>query len=132
MTIEKAQHIADLKAEGHKICFIGDGINDSVALQKADVSISLHGAATIAQDTAEIVLITPDLCHLPYLVNISNEFSQRMNRSELLNTGSGVACVSGVLLLGMGLGGAIVLYAGGIMVNIGNAMMPLLTHKKDK
>lgn len=132
MPNEKAQHIADLQAEGHKICFIGDGINDSVALQKADVSISLHGAATIAQDTAEIVLITPDLCHLPYLVNISNEFSQRMNRSELLNTGSGVACVSSVLLLGMGLGGAIVLYAGGIMVNIGNAMLPLLTHKKDK
>jgi hypothetical protein len=66
------------------------------------------------------------------LVNISKEFSQGMNRSELLNTGSGVACVSSVLLLGMGLGGAIVLYAGAIMVNIGNAMLPLLTHKKDK
>lgn len=124
----KAQHIKALQEKGHTVCFIGDGINDSVALQKADVSVSLHGAATIAQDTADIVLITPDLLHLPYLLKMSGELHQRMNQSEVLNTVSGVACVSGVLVLGMGLSGAILLYSSGLLANIGNAMIPLLTH----
>lgn len=124
----KAQHIADLQAAGHKVCFIGDGINDSVALQKADVSVSLHGAATIAQDTADIVLMTPDLMHLPDLLKISDDLHKRMNRSEMLNNLSGAACVSGVMVLGMGIGGAILLYSGGLLANIGHAMLPLLTH----
>lgn len=124
----KAKHIEALQAEGHKVCFIGDGINDSVALQKADVSVSLHGAATIAQDTADIILMTPDLLHLPYLIRISGELHQHMNHSEWLNTASGIACVSGVLVLGMGLSGAILLYSGGLLANISNAMVPLLMH----
>ncbi len=128
----KAKHVEDLQAAGHKVCFIGDGINDSVALQKADVSVSLHGAATIAQDTADIVLMTPDLLHLPYLIKMSGELHQRMNNSETLNTVSGVACVSGVLLLGMGLSGAILMYSGGLLANISNAMLPLLTHNDNK
>jgi len=127
---DKARHIETLQAKGHKVCFIGDGINDSIALQTADVSVSLHGAATIAQDTAEIVLMTPDLLHLPYLISLARELHQQMDRSEWMNTASGVACVSGVLLLGMGLSGAIALYCGGLLVNISNAMLPLLTHPK--
>lgn len=125
---DKAKHVERLQNEGHKVCFIGDGINDSVALQKADVSISLHGAATIAQDTADVVLMTPDLLHLPYLIKMSAELQKRMNNSERMNTASGIACVSGILLFGMGISGAIALYAGGLLVNISGAMLPLLEH----
>ena len=39
------------------VCFVGDGINDSIALKKADVSISLRGALTIATDTAHVVFL---------------------------------------------------------------------------
>jgi Cu2+-exporting ATPase len=124
----KAAHIESLQAQGHKVCFIGDGINDSVALQKSDVSVSLHGAATIAQDTADILLMTPDLLHLPYLLKMSTELHQRMNGSEFINNAFGVACVSGVLLLGMGTSGAILLYSGGLLTNLSNSMLPLFTH----
>ncbi len=125
---DKAKHVERLQAKGHKVCFVGDGINDSVALQKADVSISLHGAATIAQDTADIVLMTPDLSHLPYLLSMSRELDQRMTLSEQLNMGSGVVCVSGVLLFGLGASGAMFLYAAGLLTNLGNALLPLLIH----
>lgn len=124
----KANHVESLQAQGHKVCFIGDGINDSVALQKADVSVSLHGAATIAQDTADILLMTPDLMHLPYLLSMSTELHQRMNNSEIINNVFGFACVSGVLLLGMGTSGAILLYSGGLLTNLSNSMLPLLTY----
>lgn len=127
---DKAKHVANLQAEGRKVCFIGDGINDSVALQQADVSISLHGAATIAQDTADIVLMTPNLSHVPYLLSMSTELDQRVTFSEQLNMGSGAVCVSGVLLFGLGASGAIVLYSVGLLTNLGNALLPLLLHPK--
>ena len=127
---DKALHVERLQSTGHKVCFMGDGINDSVALQKADVAISLHGAATIAQDTADIVLMTPNLLHLPYLVTLSRDLHQRMDYSEKLNTISGVTCVSGILLLGMGLSGAILLYSFGLLANLSCAMLPLLKYPR--
>jgi len=127
---DKADIVKQLQEQGRKVCFIGDGINDSVALQSADVAISLHGAATIAQDAAEIVLMTPELSHLPYLISLAKDLDRRMYRSEVLNVASGVACVSGVLLLGMPLGGAIVLFSGGLLLNLSNAMMPLFMQRQ--
>jgi len=125
---DKAKHVEALQAKGHKVCFVGDGINDSVALQKADVSISLHGAATIAQDTADIVLMSPDLSHIPYLLKMSQELTQRMNLSEQLNMGSGIVCVAGVFMLGMGTGGAIALFSTGLLANLTNSILPLWVH----
>lgn len=128
---DKAAHVKALQNQGHTVCFIGDGINDSVALQAADVSVSLHGAATIAKDTAEIVLLNPDLLHLPYLIKMAGKLEQRMRTSEIMNNASGIACVSGILFLGMGIGGAITLFTGGLLVNTSGAMLPLLESKKD-
>jgi len=125
---EKAKHIESLQAQGRKVCFVGDGINDSVALQRADVSISLHGAATIAQDAAEILLMTPDLLHLPRLISMAQELDKSMSRGELMNNCSGIACVGSVFFLGMGLSGAILLYAGGFAISTGNALLPLFKH----
>ncbi len=126
----KAEHIRNLQQQGRKVCFIGDGINDSVALQQADVSVSLHGAATIAQDTADILLMTPDLMHVPQLVAMSRDLHRRMNTSEVMNYGFGVACIAGVLVLGMGVSGAIVLYSGGLLTNLLNSMTPLFLQRR--
>ncbi|OAD19688.1 ATPase, P-type, K/Mg/Cd/Cu/Zn/Na/Ca/Na/H-transporter [Candidatus Thiomargarita nelsonii] len=123
---DKAKIVENLQKQGRKICFIGDGINDAVALQKADVAISLHGAATIATDMAEIVLIKPDLSYLPYLLQMANDLNNRINTSAILNTASGISCVTGVCIFGMGIGGAVFLYFSTLGINIANAMVPLM------
>ncbi len=123
---DKARIIAELQEEGRKVCFVGDGINDSVALQQADVSISLHGAATIAQDVAEIVLMSRELTHLPYLVRMSRELDMRMNRSEWLNMAFGSACVIGVLVFSIGISTAAMLYFSGLLINLINGMLVLI------
>jgi len=128
---DKAKIITQLKEEGKKVCFVGDGINDAVALQTADVSISLQGAASIAIDVADIVLIKPDLSSLLYLVTMSKELNQSLNRSMHLNTGSSIACVSGILFFGMGLSAAVLFYYSTLGLNVGNAMLPLLKEKMD-
>ena len=54
---DKAALVERLQEEGKSVCFVGDGINDSIALKKANVSVSLRGAttaATAASATTEI------------------------------------------------------------------------------
>ncbi|NJO18535.1 MAG: heavy metal translocating P-type ATPase [Thioploca sp.] len=48
----KAHLVKHLREEGQFVCFIGDGINDAIALKSAQISISLKGASTAATDTA--------------------------------------------------------------------------------
>ncbi len=123
---DKAGIIRELQNTGKKVCFIGDGINDTIALQRADVSISLQGAASIATDAADIVLIAPNLSSLPYLFDMSQELHKRMDVSVGLNMVSGILCVSSVFIFGMGIGGAILLNQTTLGVNIANSMLPLL------
>jgi len=63
-----------LQESGKTVCYIGDGINDSIALKKAQVSISLRGASTIATDTAQIILMNESLEQLCDLFEFAQEF----------------------------------------------------------
>ncbi|MEM7530600.1 MAG: heavy metal translocating P-type ATPase [Chloroflexota bacterium] len=79
----KAQIIKQLQDEGKTVCYIGDGINDAIALKQANVSISLSGASTIATDTAQVVLMNQHLSQLVRLFEISRQFDETMNRAFL-------------------------------------------------
>jgi len=57
---EKGALIEQLQAQGKRICFVGDGINDTIAMKKSYVSISLRGATTAATDTAQVVLMNAE------------------------------------------------------------------------
>jgi Mg2+-importing ATPase len=50
-----------LKARGHVVGFLGDGINDASALHAADVGISVDSAADVAKQAADLVLLEHDL-----------------------------------------------------------------------
>ena len=78
---DKADYVAKLQAEGCKVCFVGDGINDSIALKKADVSISLRGASSIATDTAHIVFLEGGLSKLCELRDIARDLDRNVSRS---------------------------------------------------
>ena len=62
--IAAAALVIGLQKQGRKVCFVGDGINDSIALKKANVSVSLRGASSIATDTAHIVFMEESLGRL--------------------------------------------------------------------
>ncbi|ESQ17274.1 MAG: hypothetical protein N838_25865 [Thiohalocapsa sp. PB-PSB1] len=76
------------------------------------------------------MLLTPNLLLLPRLIHMARDLSRRMDFSEHMNTAFGVACVSGVLILGMGVDAAILLYCGGQISSLLNAMSPLLAFRK--
>lgn len=58
---QKERIVRALQHRGHAVGYLGDGINDAPALHAADVGISVEGAADVARESADIVLLTPDL-----------------------------------------------------------------------
>ncbi len=61
---QKERIIRALHHAGHVVGYMGDGINDAPALHAADVGISVRGAADVARDAADIVLLERDLAVL--------------------------------------------------------------------
>lgn len=59
--IHKERIIAQLRANGHVVGFLGDGINDAPALRRADVGISVDEAVDVAKESSDIVLMEHNL-----------------------------------------------------------------------
>ena len=68
---DKENVIKSLQQQGYKVAMIGDGINDSQALARADVSIAMGKGTDIAMDVAMVTLMTSDLSLLPRAIKLS-------------------------------------------------------------
>ncbi|QEH33166.1 Copper-exporting P-type ATPase A [Aquisphaera giovannonii] len=122
---DKADHVATLQAEGRKVCFVGDGINDSIALKKANVSISLRGASSIATDTAHIVFMEQGLSKLCDLRDIARDLDRNVKRSWTMILVPNIACIAGVFTLGFGIMMSVVTNNVAAIGALANGMMPL-------
>lgn len=78
---EKAEIIKQIKKEGKKIAFVGDGINDSPALVSVDVGISMGTAADISKFTSDIVLLNNELSSLYKLRSLSSSTRKKIKRN---------------------------------------------------
>ena len=58
---QKERIVRALQRTGHAVGYLGDGINDAPALHAADVGISVDQAVDVARESADIVLLQPDL-----------------------------------------------------------------------
>jgi Cu2+-exporting ATPase len=128
---DKAIIIEQLQATGHTVCFVGDGINDSIALKKANVSISLAGASAIATNTASVLLIDGSLNQLIKLLDIAKQLQTNFSNSVALSVLPGVLCVGGVYLFNLSLIPAIVLYDLGWLATVTNAVSPQLLKREN-
>ena len=76
---DKAGIIEQLKAEGKKVAFVGDGINDAPSLTKAHVGISMQKGADIAKATADISLLKDDIGSVAVAKDAANKTIKLIN-----------------------------------------------------
>ncbi|MEO0203142.1 MAG: cation-translocating P-type ATPase [candidate division WOR-3 bacterium] len=75
---EKLKFVEDLKKEGNKILYVGDGINDAIVLSKADLSIAVSNALDIVKESGDIILIKSDIYGILKAFEISKIASSKM------------------------------------------------------
>jgi Cu2+-exporting ATPase len=123
--VDKATYVELLQNEGCTVCFVGDGINDSIALKKAEVSISLRGASSIATDTAQVLFMDEHLSRLLDLRDIADDLERNVRRSWQLILWPNGACIAGAMFLGFGIMHSMVFNYGSTLLALGNGLLPL-------
>nr|AAY00037.1 ORF2 [uncultured bacterial symbiont of Discodermia dissoluta] len=127
----KAELVEQLQRQGRAVCFVGDGINDSIALKKANVSVSLRGATTVAIDTAQIVLTDQTLKPLTHLFDLADEFDANLKAGFASAIVPGVINIGGVFLFHWSILTALAIFNFGLLTSLGIATLPLLRHSTD-
>lgn len=122
----KAQRVKELQEAGRHVCFIGDGINDGVALMQANVSVSLRGATSVATDAAHIVLLDGSLGQLVPLLDLAKAYERHIDTGIKMSMVPGVLCIGGVYLFNLGFLGAVAIFSAGIVAGAVHALLPRL------
>ena len=85
---QKLDIIKALKANGHVVGFMGDGVNDAPALYEADVGISVDSAVDVSKDAADIVLLEKDLLVLANGIEEGRKIFGNTTKYVLMGTSS--------------------------------------------
>jgi Cu+-exporting ATPase len=62
---QKAGFVKELQDRGHRVAFIGDGINDAPALEQADLGVAVSRASDVAREAADIILLNSEIDAVP-------------------------------------------------------------------
>jgi len=127
---QKAEIVRGMEEQGQTVCFVGDGINDAIALKSATSSVSIRGAMAIATDTAQTVLMDGTLTELPRLFDLAASYQSNIRFNFGAIMAPPVLYVGGAFLFGWGFMTAIVIQQGTGGLAIWNVMRPLSVEEK--
>lgn len=76
--------VESLQADGHKVGMTGDGVNDILAMKKADCSIAMNTGHDATKKVAQVVLLDSDFSHMPSIVDEGRRVVNNIQRSASL------------------------------------------------
>ena len=96
---DKERHVCELQDAGGKVAMVGDGINDSPALARADVGLAIGTGADIAKEGADVVLMRSDLMDVARAIELSRATIRNIKQDlfwALFYNGIGIPLAAGV------------------------------------
>lgn len=96
---DKERHVSELQDAGSKVAMVGDGINDSPALARADVGLAIGTGADIAKEGAAVVLMRSDLMDVARAIELSRATIRNIKQDlfwALFYNGIGIPLAAGV------------------------------------
>lgn len=113
---QKTGLIEELKAQGHTVAMVGDGINDSAALTTADIGVSMKHGADIAKEACDIMITGQRLDSLVDAMDVSGRVMRRIRNNYIF------IVASNTLFIGLGIGGLITPAMMAFLHNMGTAL----------
>ena len=126
---DKAAIVEKLEQEGRSVCFVGDGINDAIALKKATTSVSLRGATTIATDTAQIVLMDGHLDQLEDVFRLAESYNDDIKVNFIFSVAPSLFYTAGAYLFHWTFLTAVIIQQASTVLGLYNVIRPLLNEE---
>jgi Cd2+/Zn2+-exporting ATPase len=94
---DKSAYVEELKAKGHIVAFVGDGVNDSPSLALAQIGIAMGSGTDVAIETSDVVLVNSDFSRLPHALGLTKATANNMRQNIVIAVGVVLALLTSLI-----------------------------------